>query len=99
MEAKDTVMSDERMMDLERGLDRASADHALCKAQAEISFKAGQDENAKQYDEWIQRVVVPDSKKAGRKEVVKKLETWSQSGRHLVSVEAIKELKEWGIDQ
>ena len=51
MEAKDTVMSDPKMIALIRGRPRAVADEALCKAQAEISFKVG----IREVVEWIHK--------------------------------------------
>lgn len=69
MEAKDTVMKDEQMMDLERGISRAEGDHAIADAQAEttwdIAFKAGAKEQERIWSE-----VFEDGKKAGRREVV-----------------------------
>ncbi len=70
MEAKYTVMSDQEMMDLDRGEPRACADHAIANRQAEISFKAGTEVGYTDgYTEGRGY-----GKKAGIKEVVKWIE-------------------------
>ncbi len=55
MNAKDTVMSDGRMMALARGKARAEADHAIANEQAEttwdIAYKAGFEEGVMSHTE------------------------------------------------
>ena len=80
MKAEDTVMLDTKMIDLGREVSRAEADHAIAKAQAEITWKAA-------FKYALKGVVIDGGyesvKKAGIKEVVERgnrlLDRYSQS--------------------
>lgn len=101
MEAKDTVMEQ---------FDKRHK--RIAEAQAEVSFKAGMKESADQYEKWIQKTVIPESKKAGIREVVecvkeidradKKLPILNVDGTDytvLLCKDWQAKLKEWGIDE
>lgn len=89
MEAKDTVMSDEKMMELERMLSRAEGDHKICEAQAEISFKVGYDKALAQLADMTE-----ECKRIGRREVV----DWTAREFGVDWSEEQEQLKEWGIE-
>jgi len=78
---EDTVISDVKMIELERGISRAEGDHKICKAQAKITgkimYKAGYEQREKEMN--LQLVSLSDmlltQRQAGIREVVEWIRT------------------------
>jgi len=108
MEAKDTVMSDGQILQVLDELIASpviikSPERAIAKAQAEISFKAGQEDIREEMVEAVnvaQRNSIKVGKQAGIREV---MEFYSSMGFAQIDSSYVKKklqakLKEWGIE-
>ena len=116
MEAKDRIMTQQQVWDLKeaeririgscagfglRDMRMNWDDEVILKAQAEISFKAGGEEEAKGGHNSISFLEgYQEGKRAGIKEVVEWINQQSYTGlKHMPTSKWYAKLEEWGIDE